>query len=396
MQSFHNVLNLPECVKQNGTTQATYVYLADGTKAEVYTGGNPGTGSGYSYLGSLRYTRTGNTRQLESTPFAAGRFVKNTGGMQPYYHITDHLGSIRVITDKNGTVQEQNDYYPYGGRHTSGNTYAALPGNNHKFNGKEEQTTGNIGYLDYGARMYDNVTGRWSTPDPLAEKYKSMSPYNYCLNNPVIFVDPDGRAPSPIYDYNGNFLGTDNQGLQGKAIIMNKENFTQGMSHEYAMNIGVDLSTATISNFAYNRISSHYQSLPSRPDYDGYLTKSEADAWWKGKSGEPLFVDQSKIELPGVTTQSFENKEGKSLYKNFIWGLSNTGRVYGTLKLTLLDVNEGIVHIGGQKFLDRYDFEMDGRPLRNIATWVGRPGNADNGKSFIIFGYGHAKVPLKK
>ena len=163
--------------------------------------------------------------------------------------------------------------------------------------------------------MYDNVTGRWGTPDPLTEKYKSMSPYNYCLNNPVIFVDPDGRAPSPIYDYNGNFLGTDNQGLQGKAIIMNKENFTQGMSHEYAMNIGVDLSTATISNFAYNRISSHYQSLPSRPDYDGYLTKSEADAWWKGKSGEPLFVDQSKIELPGVTTQSFENKEGKSLYK---------------------------------------------------------------------------------
>ena len=157
MHIFHNVLNLPECVKQNGTTQATYVYLADGTKAEVYTGGNPGTGSGYSYLGSLRYTRTGNTRQLESTPFAAGRFVKNTGGMQPYYHITDHLGSIRVITDKNGTMQEENDYYPY------------------------------------EARMYDNVTGRWGTPDPLTEKYKSMSPYNYCLNNPVMFVDPDGR-----------------------------------------------------------------------------------------------------------------------------------------------------------------------------------------------------------
>ena len=174
------------------------------TKAEVYTGGNPSTGSGYTYLGSLRYTRTGNTRQLESTPFAAGRFVKNTGGMQPYYHITDHLGSIRVITDKNGTVQEQNDYYPYGGRHTSGNTYAALPGNNHKFNGKEEQTTANIDYLDYGARMYDNVTGRWGTPDPLAEKYKSMSPYNYCLNNPVMFVDPDGRE---VYIYFKNKQG---------------------------------------------------------------------------------------------------------------------------------------------------------------------------------------------
>ena len=195
MQSFHNVLNLPECVKQNGTALATYVYLADGTKAEVYTGSSPGTGTGYTYLGSLRYTKTGNTQRLESTPFAAGRFVNNSGGMQPYYHIIDHLGSIRVITDRNGTIQEQNDYYPYGGRHTSGNTYAALPGNNFKFNGKEEQTTGNLGYLDYGARMYDNVTGRWGTPDPLAEKYKSLSPYNYCLNNPVKFVDPDGRKP---------------------------------------------------------------------------------------------------------------------------------------------------------------------------------------------------------
>ena len=198
LQFFHNVLNLPECVKQNGTALASYVYLADGTKAEVYTGSSPGTGTGYTYLGSLRYTKTGNNYRLESTPFAAGRFMNNSGGMQPYYHITDHLGSIRVITDKNGSVQEQNDYYPYGGRHTSGNTYAALPGNNFKFNGKEEQTTGNLGYLDYGARMYDNVTGRWGTPDPLAEKYKSLSPYRYSFNNPINYIDPDGREEWPV------------------------------------------------------------------------------------------------------------------------------------------------------------------------------------------------------
>ena len=61
------------------------------------------------------------------------------------------------------------------------------------FNGKEEQTTGNLGYLDYGARMYDNVTGRWFEQDPLAEKYYSYSPYSYCGNNPVTNIDPDGR-----------------------------------------------------------------------------------------------------------------------------------------------------------------------------------------------------------
>ena len=149
--------------------------------------------------------------------------------MQPYYHITDHLGSIRVITDRNGTVQEQNDYYPYGGRHTSGNTYAALPGDNHKFNGKEEQTTGNLGYLDYGARMYDNVTGRWSTPDPLAEKYKSLSPYRYSFNNPINYIDPDGREEWPVKktykgytrDHRNNFGAPRPKGRIHKGVDIN-------------------------------------------------------------------------------------------------------------------------------------------------------------------------------
>ncbi|MBR5597667.1 MAG: hypothetical protein IKW30_09715, partial [Lachnospiraceae bacterium] len=46
--------------------------------------------------------------------------------------------------------------------------------NRHKFNGKEEQTTGSLGYLDYGARMYDPQTARWLTQDPLAEKMYSL------------------------------------------------------------------------------------------------------------------------------------------------------------------------------------------------------------------------------
>ena len=63
--------------------------------------------------------------------------------------------------------------------------------------------------------------------DPLCEKYYSISPYVYCMNNPVRFIDPTGLAP--IYDPNGNLIGTDDGGLQGKAIIMDKDNFVQGM-----------------------------------------------------------------------------------------------------------------------------------------------------------------------
>ncbi len=65
----------------------------------------------------------------------------------------------------------------------------------YKYNGKEFDRMYGLNYYDYGARMYSATEGIWKGPDPLAEKYYSISPYVYCLNNPVKFVDPDGRDP---------------------------------------------------------------------------------------------------------------------------------------------------------------------------------------------------------
>ena len=58
------------------------------------------------------------------------------------------------FADGSGSTIEQNAYYPFGGRHTFGQTYAQTTANRYKFNGKELQTTGNLGLLDFGARMY--------------------------------------------------------------------------------------------------------------------------------------------------------------------------------------------------------------------------------------------------
>jgi len=94
-------------------------------------------------------------------------------------------------TSGSAEVLEKNDYYPFGLSHSANMLTLADASYQYQYSGKELQKE--TGWSDFGARMYMSDIARWGVIDPLAETTTRVNPYNYALNNPVMFVDPDGR-----------------------------------------------------------------------------------------------------------------------------------------------------------------------------------------------------------
>ncbi len=120
-----------------------------------------------------------------------GGFCLLSGQHAAYcYYVCDHLGSVRRVVADAWEVQ-RNAYYAYGGPYGD---WSYNPETQPlKFLGKEWNHQHGLDLYDFGARQYNPAVARWTTMDPLCEKYYNVSPYAYCFNNPVKFVDPDGK-----------------------------------------------------------------------------------------------------------------------------------------------------------------------------------------------------------
>ena len=181
----YNRLNLTDEVKQGGVLKARYQYLTDGTKLSVRDGSGK---NGYDYAGSFIYKVADGKREFDRAIVGDVQFTSQ--GTR--YALTDQLGSIRALIDDKGKVVQQNDFYPFGAK-AERDGLAQAEDNRFLFSGKECQALIDLNAYDFGARMYNASLGRWTAVDPLAEKYTNLSPYNYCINNPLVIVDPDGK-----------------------------------------------------------------------------------------------------------------------------------------------------------------------------------------------------------
>jgi RHS repeat-associated protein len=130
--------------------------------------------------------------EYPGTPSTAGLVNSSPGNTtQSYFYHSDHLGSSSVITDQLGALVQHVEYVPFGEVFVEERASTSSWRTPYLFNAKEldEET----GLYYYGARYYDPRTSVWLSVDPLAEKYPNVGSYVYCVNNPVKFVDPDGR-----------------------------------------------------------------------------------------------------------------------------------------------------------------------------------------------------------
>ena len=178
----YNLINLPSQITFSDGNTIDYEYGSDGRKLRtVHQTGN--TILTTDYCGNAIYENGSLKLLLTETGYVSFPDKKF------HFYLKDHQGNVRVVADKDGKLEETNDYYPFGGTFTTSTSVQS-----YKYNGKELDRVSGLNLYDYGARYYDATIGRWCMVDSLSEKYYSFNSYNYCGNNPARYVDPDGNG----------------------------------------------------------------------------------------------------------------------------------------------------------------------------------------------------------
>lgn len=211
----YNFLNLPEVIQFSNRNMTYYTYAADGTKLKTrhltakvevvqpITDGEVRELAPKDILSTLDTDYTGSiihedVLNEDIAPIVRvmfdGRYDLYTthkeGAMRltykaSNYYLRDYLGNNRDVVSSRGQVHPHTEYLPF-------DTPLKKGGDSFKYRGKEFDEMHGFNWYDFHARQYDPIFGRFTSIDPHAENYYSISPYVYCANNPLKYIDPTG------------------------------------------------------------------------------------------------------------------------------------------------------------------------------------------------------------
>ena len=188
----YDILGNLKCISFSNGFKTKYVYDAAGNK--LRTTHESAVTNTTDYIGNFIF----GDGKLSKFLFDGG-YCSFDNSQNPTFHYyeKDHLGSVRMVVNENGTIEQVNHYYPFGGVYGDLSYNAELQRN--KYVGKEFDHIHGLDWYDHGARMYDAAKVAWDRVDRLGEKYTQLSPYLYCGNNSLVNVDADGKRVKTIY-----------------------------------------------------------------------------------------------------------------------------------------------------------------------------------------------------
>ncbi|MBN4081587.1 RHS repeat-associated core domain-containing protein [bacterium AH-315-C07] len=222
------------------------------------------------------------------------------------FEMKDHLGNVRVtisdIKNSDGSIAPANftadilsmqNYYPFG---------SAMPGRTsnttdyrYGFNGmeKDDELNGSGNSYDFGARIYDPRVGRWLSLDPLMDKYPDLSGYNFTSNNPVLFVDYDGKdygikvnhdnktivvVQNFYVSFDGSVLG-----WSEKQLIQGVKKWNNATGNYKGYKVAFDINVITVMNANVAALGASYDPIGNV--YFGNDGKVDVETVVDGKKG---------------------------------------------------------------------------------------------------------------
>lgn len=280
----YDVLGNLKCITFNNGFKTKYVYDAAGNK--LRTTHESVVTNTTDYIGNFIFE----DGKLDKYLFDGGycSFDNNQNPTFHYYE-KDHLASVRMVVNENGTIEQVSHYYPFGG------VYGDLSYNGEyqksKYIGKEFDHMHGLDWYDHGARMYDAAKVAWDRVDSQYNEYYPYSPYIYSMNNPINALDTDGRK---VYVFARNLI-------ENKYLNVN-------VIHTFVV---VKTSSGKTYRFAYGPQDSGFWTMVSghsplvRCDY--YDDESAVFSYFEKKQKTDGLKKVMEVNTPtGMTSDEFD------------------------------------------------------------------------------------------